>query len=169
MQKRRDPGTDEPRNLSRSMAYVLNPHARSPARALGLAGLIPFVGLTVAMHAGHWPQGLVALAQLAYGATIVSFIGALHWGLAMRDPTLNRSALWRALGWGVMPSLLAWLALLAPLETGLWMLCATVPACWWMDARLSGTLALERWYMQLRTLLSAVVTVCLGASALALR
>ncbi|MBP6096297.1 MAG: DUF3429 domain-containing protein, partial [Methyloversatilis sp.] len=58
--------------------------------------------------------------------------------------------------------------LLAPLETGLWMLCATVPACWWMDARLSGALALERWYLQLRTLLSAVVTVCLGASALAL-
>ncbi len=48
------------------------------------------------------------------------------------------------------------------------MLCATVPACWWMDARLSGALALERWYLQLRTLLSAVVTVCLGASALAL-
>ena len=47
-------------------------------------------------------RGWVALAQLAYAATIVSFIGALHWGLAMRDATLDRAALWQALGWGVL-------------------------------------------------------------------
>ena len=150
------------------MTTVLNPLARAPARVLGLAGLIPFVGLTVAMYVDAAPRGWVALAQLAYAATIVSFIGALHWGLAMRHATLDRAALWQALGWGVLPSLLAWLALLAPLGTGFWLLCAAVPACWWMDVRLARTLTLEPWYLQLRTLLSVVVTICLAASALAL-
>lgn len=80
------------------MTTVLNPLARAPARVLGLAGLIPFVGLTVAMYVDAAPRGWIALAQLAYAATIVSFIGALHWGLAMRDATLDRAALWQALG-----------------------------------------------------------------------
>lgn len=74
----------------------------------------------------------------------------------------------QTLGWGVLPSLLAWLALLVPLGTGFWLLCAAVPACWWMDARLARTLTLEPWYLQLRTLLSVIVTICLAASALAL-
>jgi hypothetical protein len=58
--------------------------------------------------------------------------------------------------------------LLLPLPTGLGVLAATVPACWWMDARLSRLLSLEPWFMQLRTLLSAIVTVCLLLSALAM-
>lgn len=147
---------------------TLNVAARHPARLLGLAGLIPFVGLTVAIHALEAQRTSLAQAQLAYGATIVSFIGALHWGLAMRDAGLDATAQWRALGWGVMPSLFAWCALLLPLPIGLWLLAAVVPACWWMDVRLSRALSLEPWFMQLRTLLSAIVTVCLLLSALAL-
>lgn len=147
---------------------TLNVAARHPARLLGLAGLIPFVGMTVAIHALDAQRASLVHAQLAYGATIVSFIGALHWGLAMRDAALDATAQWRALGWGVMPSLVAWCALLLPLPTGLWVLAALVPACWWMDALLSRALSLEPWFMQLRTLLSAIVTICLLLSALAM-
>jgi Protein of unknown function (DUF3429) len=54
------------------------------ARGLGIGGLIPFVGLTAALwwaRPGEWPLASVAL--LGYGATIVSFLGAVHWGLVM--------------------------------------------------------------------------------------
>ncbi|KAG0630444.1 hypothetical protein M758_1G178300 [Ceratodon purpureus] len=60
-----------------------------PALVLGVAGLIPFVALAPPfaqmiplpdfMAVGH------ANAQAAYGASIVSFLGAIHWGLAMAD------------------------------------------------------------------------------------
>lgn len=143
---------------------TLNVAARRPARVLGLAGLIPFVALTVALYA-EGPRDRIALAQLAYGATIVSFIGALHWGLAMRERKLDETAQWRALGWGVVPSLVAWCALLLPLPAGLWLLAALVPVCGWMDARLSRELSLESWFMRLRTLLSGAVTLCLVLSA----
>ena len=56
------------------------------ARRLGFGGLIPFVGLAAALWlapAGGWP--LAAMALLGYGATISSFLGAIHWGLSMRD------------------------------------------------------------------------------------
>lgn len=146
----------------------LNPEARRPACVLGIAGLMPFVGLTVAMFAGNLPHERVAQVLLAYGAVIVSFVGALHWGLAMRDLAMSRYELWKALGWGVLPALAAWVALLLPPADGLWLLCATMPVCWWMDQRLARTRMLDAWYLQLRTLLSVVATPCLALSALAL-
>ena len=81
--------------------------ARRPsalAWALGVAGLLPFaVGA-----AGLWllpPQwaGLAAAALLAYAAVIVSFLGGIHWGLAMATGQPRPGGL----VWGVLPSLLA--------------------------------------------------------------
>ena len=42
----------------------------------------------------------------AYAALIVSFLGGIHWGLAFRhtEPPLA------LLAWGVVPSLVAWVA-----------------------------------------------------------
>lgn len=147
---------------------MLNHHARKPARILGLAGALPFVSLTVALHAGHLPKEWVAHAQIAYAATIVSFIGALHWGLAMRADALDERAQWRALGWGVMPSLIAWGALMLPARSGLYLLAGLVPLCGWMDLRLARALGLESWFVELRTVLTVVVTLCLALSAFAL-
>ena len=67
-------------------------HPDSPALAqalprhvawLGYGGLLPFVGL--AALAGFDPHHLLAWsdALVGYGAVILSFIGALHWGVAM--------------------------------------------------------------------------------------
>lgn len=46
--------------------------------------------------------------QVTYGAVILSFVGAPHWGMAMSQLTVNRR--WNAarLVWGVIPSLIAW-------------------------------------------------------------
>ena len=49
------------------------------ARRLGFGGVIPFVGLAAALwlaRPGDWP--LASLALLGYGATIASFLGAIH-------------------------------------------------------------------------------------------
>ncbi|TVV76822.1 DUF3429 domain-containing protein [Sphingomonas solaris] len=69
------------------------PFAVQPiTRALGFAGLLPQAAavVTVALGtaAGGWNGGLVAslaaVAALIYGAVILSFLGGIWWGFAMR-------------------------------------------------------------------------------------
>ena len=57
---------------------------------LGYGGLVPFVGLlSIVLVDPH--HGLVwADAMVAYGAIILGFVGALHWGFAMSLPGLSR-------------------------------------------------------------------------------
>jgi hypothetical protein len=47
-------------------------------KSLGYAGLLPFVGLALLMYLWGANQGFLRHALLAYGACIVSFIGAMH-------------------------------------------------------------------------------------------
>ena len=89
------------------------------ANLLGYAGLIPFVVLSAAFF---WPERVshefIGQALSSYAVAIISFLGAIHWGLEMRDtqsPTANPSA-WI---WGVTPSLLAWIATLLALPFNL--------------------------------------------------
>ena len=53
---------------------------------LGYCGLAPFAICAAAAH-GNTPTiaayGLIGAAN--YGAVILSFVGAIHWGLAMQD------------------------------------------------------------------------------------
>ena len=58
------------------------------ALRLGYAGLLPFVagaGLVWLVRPEVHPY--VALALSGYAAVILSFLGGIHWGLAMREPT----------------------------------------------------------------------------------
>ncbi|WP_231875964.1 DUF3429 domain-containing protein [Gluconobacter japonicus] len=96
------------------------------ALILGLAGLIPFLTL------GGWiflaglfsPLPHLTVILLAYGACILSFLGAVHWGLAMERPdiitvqgTADRDR--QRLLLGVCPALWAWLSLCVGLLGGL--------------------------------------------------
>jgi hypothetical protein len=57
----------------------------STLKSLGYGGLIPFIGLGLSVHFTHDPnlQGLLLKANALYGASIVSFLGAIHWGIAL--------------------------------------------------------------------------------------
>ncbi|MCZ2496488.1 DUF3429 family protein [Xylophilus sp. Kf1] len=101
------------------------------ARRLGFGGLIPFVGLAAALWlAPPTFRPLAGVALLAYGAVICSFLGAIHWGLSMRDPTGPSTA---SLLWGVVPGLVGWLALLLGPVPGLLLVAATLGACFAVD------------------------------------
>ena len=139
----------------------MNDALPSPARILGPAGLIPFAGLALAaLLLPEW-RGLALIALLAYGATIASFLGAVHWGLALHPAPGEEGAAWGRMGLGVVPSLLAWVALLLPLGPGLLALAAILVA-----TALAETLAAWRGlvpvpYLRLRWGLSLGAAACL--------
>ena len=132
---------------------------------LGYGGLIPFVvtALGARLDGAHglfWSHALVC-----YGASIVSFLGALHWGFAMTVPEIDSRRRHALFLWSVVPAIIAWIALLLPDRAALMLLVVTLGALLWRDRRLVGALALPGWYLPLRLKLSVVAAACLLAAA----
>jgi hypothetical protein len=129
---------------------------------LGTGGLVPFVVLTSALFAlpAHTrPQMLFWLT--AYAAVILSFVGALHWGLAMVHPQMREEDRTLCMGWSVVPALAGWVAILLPPKTGLLLMAATFAVHFAADRQLAQRFALPGWYLRLRGSLTAVVVLCL--------
>uniref|UniRef100_UPI0037E899A6 transmembrane protein 69-like n=1 Tax=Semicossyphus pulcher TaxID=241346 RepID=UPI0037E899A6 len=82
-----------------------------PALYLGFAGLIPFVTPTLFMAVTETYSPELAYAQLAYGASIVSFLGGARWGFALPESSPAKPD-WINLANSVVPSLFAWVTML---------------------------------------------------------
>ena len=136
-----------------------------PSRAawlLGYGGLVPFVGLGAAvwlLEGARQTQALYAL--LAYGAVILSFLGAIHWGLAMRDLRAPSAS---SLSWGVIPGLLAWAALLCGTAIGMGLLAAGFWICFAVDSRVYPRFGLRAWLGMRLILTSLASLTCLAAA-----
>ena len=125
------------------------------ARRLGYAGLLPFVAgalLVWIVHDDLRPELMRGLAL--YAAAIASFLGGIHWGLAMQAGSPSRH-----LAWGVLPSLLAWPAAWMPPGAGLVMLGALLLASYAVDRQLYPAAGAQGWLL-LRFRLSAVAGLC---------
>ena len=132
------------------------------ALALGYAGLIPFVAGAVATWLLAGEARLQAAFWLAaYAAVIVSFLGGIHWGLGMLRGDAAHFA------WGVVPSLVAWPALLLPPAPALGVLSAAVLVCFVVDRRVYAACGLQAW-LALRLPLTAVAALSCAAGATAL-
>ena len=129
-----------------------------PARIFGLAGLIPFWTLALLVFLGDASMRASTLAVLiAYGAVILSFLGGVHWGIAVRAPT---QAGWKRLGWGVTPSLIGWVAVLMPASAGLCTLIVCLLFSAWVDQRMFPN-SDDAWYRRLRIVLSSGAALAL--------
>lgn len=133
------------------------------AKVLGFGGLLPFVGLALASWIAPPVYQLELVRSLAaYAATIASFVGALHWGAAMHRSDLNTAA---ALAWGVVPSLVAWLAMLTNPSIALLLLSALLVACFGVDRLMYPRMGLSGW-LPMRLQLTAVATTSCVAAAM---
>jgi hypothetical protein len=133
------------------------------AKRMGYGGLVPFVLLSVALWvAAPSHRAFLGLALLGYGAVIASFLGAIHWGLVMRDGSQQSLAL---LGWGVVPSLLAWGALLAGTVPGLWLVCVLLWACFAVDRVVYPRFQAQGW-LPMRLTLTCVASASCVAGAI---
>ncbi len=150
------------------------------ALALGAAGAVPFVGLTPGgskvlgelVPPGAPGGSVVAWAtsherrvplQVSYGASILSFLGAVHWGLAMAGG-VHHGAL--RFAWSVVPSLVAWPCTALPPCVGLQVSAGGLLAAAAVDLALFRTCSsLPAWYVAgLRVPLTAVAVGSLGSS-----
>lgn len=145
---------------------MLNDTPPAWAERLGYAGLLPFVAGALLIWLVHPPAvPYVALAVLGYGAVIASFLGGIHWGLAMRALPVDAGLVPRALGWGVTPSLLAWVAVVMPAYAGLVVLGATLVGAYLVDRKHYPAWGVAGW-LTLRFRLSAVAALsCFVAAA----
>ena len=132
------------------------------ALALGYGGLLPFVCGAIAVWVVGEDAGFyAAIALAAYAATIVSFLGGIHWGLAFRHDAPPTALLL----WGVLPSLVAWVALLLHPALGLVALGAMLLLCLLVDRRIYRKEGVAHW-LPLRQWLSAVAALsCLVGAA----
>jgi hypothetical protein len=95
---------------------------------------------------------------VAYGAVILSFLGAVHWGLLLRA---QDAALQARLAVGVLPALAGWVALLLPDRYALALLVVAFGGFWLYEHRVVGTALLPSGYLDLRRQLSLAVCALL--------
>lgn len=129
---------------------------------MSYGGLIPFLGLSAAIwlsRPGDWPFASAAL--LGYGATIVSFLGAVHWGLSMRSGAAQPLPI---LLCGVTPSLLGWVALLLDPAPGLTLIAIVLWGCLAVDRVFYPRYRMQSWLPMRLWLTLAASSSCLAAA-----
>ncbi|PXX36849.1 DUF3429 domain-containing protein [Undibacterium pigrum] len=124
---------------------------------IGFAGLAPFVFLTLACWIVH-PEWLGALikAQLHYGIVILSFLGGLHWGVVLMAGGANEKETKKALIWGVVPIIIAWL-FMSQMLIGFVVQVAGFIMTYKIDKRLYQSYGVPEWFINLRLQLTRVV------------
>jgi hypothetical protein len=138
-------------------------------RWLGYGGLIPFAALAL----GSWliadPAGQALSLELlrGYGLAIVSFVGAISWGIALVLVGIDDARRTRLVVWSVVPSLMGFASIALSARAGCIALAATAAIALVVDLRIARTLALPSAWRQLRIHLSlgAVGALLLGAYA----
>jgi hypothetical protein len=125
------------------------------ALRLAYAGLVPFVlGALLLWLVRPDAHPYVAGALAGYGAVIVSFLGGIHWGFGFVQAQPDA----RLFAWGVVPSLVAWVAVVLPPYAGLVVLGAMLVVCYLVDRRVYPGQGAARW-LTLRFRLSAVAAL----------
>ncbi|WRT68562.1 uncharacterized protein IL334_005539 [Kwoniella shivajii] len=149
-----------------------------PVLYTGLAGTIPYLGTSLSIVAlareaslavesgGESPAGLdlaTALSylhtmehiQITYGAIILSFLGALHWG--MEFAKLGGEQGYSRLILGIVPVLAAWPTLLATHGVALAVQWFGFTGMWLLDQRATIAGWTTSWYSTYRFYLSLIV------------
>lgn len=99
----------------------------------------------------------IAYGQLAYAATILSFIGGMRWGLTLPQGS-TQSPDWHNLIYSITPSLIAWGSLLVSPTVGSAILMGGLGLTGYMDMAMWGY---PNWFKGLRFCLTLVAVLSL--------
>jgi hypothetical protein len=134
---------------------------------LALAGAVPFLLATSALFVSDASSVRVPAitALVTYSAVILSFLGGIEWGLAIRDESGTESTRVIALGLSTVSSLAAWAVLWLPSPN--WQVGAALAlfvAVWVADQWMAERGLLPTWFVDLRTAVSALVAATLAVA-----
>ncbi|KAL7624687.1 hypothetical protein AAE478_006257 [Parahypoxylon ruwenzoriense] len=149
---------------------------------LGLAGTLPYLATSISTVYlswdlnTEWPTtsnfinnilishdsardllNIIEPIQLGYGAIIISFLGAIHWGLEYAEKTSDWERTRFRYGIGVLASVIAWPTLLMPMDFALTSQFAAFVMLYFADARASVRAWAPSWYGTYRFVLTAIV------------
>lgn len=147
---------------TQQMRFTEAAQTRRTAWFLSLAGALPFIALALAV-AGlseiHPLHGIAQDALKTYGAVILSFLGGIRWGLAMRGSVPSATRVTFAAS--VIPSLLGWFAIFlpAPYVYAVLALGFAGQGAWDSFAGQSGVFGL--WFAKLRMIITVIVVACM--------
>jgi uncharacterized membrane protein len=140
------------------------------AIVLGAAGAVPFLALSFATPfiAGSLREQ-TTLILTAYGAVILSFLGGIHWGLAINTvpAAAEEGRLFRRLACSVVPALIGWVAFLMPTAVSLSILAVAFVAVLCLDLIAARNGEAPEWYPRLRVPLTVAVVLSLITGVLA--
>lgn len=110
--------------------------------------------------AAYWLQ-LIEPIQIGYGAVIISFLGAIHWGLEFgeKSPSPERTRLRYTIG--VLAPAVAWPSAFLPLEWALTAQFGAFAALYFADSQATVRGWAPAWYASYRFVLTAVVGVAI--------
>ncbi|KAI5920870.1 hypothetical protein F4810DRAFT_393754 [Camillea tinctor] len=156
---------------------------------LGLAGTLPYLATSISTVYlswdlnTEWPSTSNAVnhflishdtarqlldtiepLQLGYGAIIISFLGAIHWGLEYAEKAPNPARTRFRYGMGVIAPAFAWPTLLMPIEFALTSQFAAFVALYFADSRATTRGWTPSWYSTYRFVLTAVVGIAIVIS-----
>lgn len=132
------------------------------ATGLGHLAVLPFVaGAALVWLVDGSLRPIASQALSAYAAVVVSFIGAIHWGLAFSQ----QAPAARLFYWGVVPSLVACAALLLEPKVGLVVHAAMLVACYGVDRKVYVKEDVGAWLpLRLRLTICATLSCLVGAA-----
>lgn len=108
----------------------MRPRVPLAAVLLGAAGLIPFLAAALAsLSADPGERTRMLMALTGYGATILAFLGGIHWGFALspapggiggEGEEIRPKGQTRWLALALLPSLIGWAAILVTIYLPIW-------------------------------------------------
>jgi hypothetical protein len=129
-------------------------------------GALVFAALTAMLFSTQTQVRIPAIAALVtFAAVVLSYLGGIEGGLALRDEAGTSQTRAIAFGLSTVPSLAAWGVLWLPsprwqLGTAL----ALFVAVWFADLWLARQGLVPSWFVDLRTAVTAVVALTLGVA-----
>lgn len=112
----------------------------------------------------HHLLSVIEPIQLGYGAVIISFLGAVHWGLEYAEKVPNPARTKFRYGLGVLASVVAWPTLFMPVDFALTAQFGAFVMLYFADARATVRAWAPSWYGTYRFALTAVVGVAIFIS-----
>ena len=129
---------------------------------LTMVGLVPFIFLSLGIwFLNHALKPIALYYLLNYSVIIITFIGAIYWGVAME----KGEKYFKPYFISVIPALLCWLMFMGFFSNYILILVFFIFSFFFMylvDVKYVRSNFFPTWYLALRKIVSVIVLLCLG-------